>query len=295
MLIGIDLGGTKILTAVADEKGRILASVKMDTQAKKGPEAVLSNIRSSVSSALLKAGRSMKEVSCIGLGAPGPIIGDGVIIAPPNLPGFGRYDIKKKLSSMFGKKVVVENDANAAAVAEHLFGSGKGTRNFVYVTVSTGIGGGIILDRKLFRGTLGTAGEIGHMVIDVNGPKCGCGNHGCLEAMASGPAIARSAGKKSAIEVFEMAKKGDKKCLKAVKTAGMYIGIGMANIINILNPEVIAIGGGVSNMGPMLFGPIREWGKKNTLNAARGSAKIVPAKLKNDVGVLGAIAICMRG
>ena len=294
-VVGVDLGGTKILSAVADKSGRILSSSKIDTQAAMGPDRVLGNIELSVKIALEKSGKAMKDVSVIGVGAPGPIVGSGIIIAPPNLPGFGRFDLKKKLTSLFGKKVVVENDANAAAYAEYLFGSGKGSKNFVYLTVSTGIGGGIILDGKLYRGTLGTAGELGHMVIDVNGPKCGCGNYGCLEAVAAGPAIARMAGKKTALEAAEAARRGEKRSLKAIETAGRYIGIGIANIYNVLDPDLIAVGGGVSNMGNMIFRHISRWGKAYTVRAARKTVKIVSAELKNNVGVMGAIAVCLRG
>jgi len=293
--IGIDLGGTKILTAVAGKNGRIIASVKLDTNATSGPERVMRNIGRSVDLVLSKAKITLKDISCIGVGAPGPIVDEGIIIAPPNLPGFGKFDLRKKLTAMFRKKVVVENDANAAAMAEYLWGAGKGSKNFVYLTISTGIGGGMIINGKLYKGSLGTAGELGHMVIDVNGPKCGCGNYGCLEAMASGPAIARMAGRKTALEVIESARKGDRKCLKAIGTAGRYIGIGIAGISNILNPDIVAVGGGVSNMGSLLFKPIKAWGKAYTVKAARGFAQITAAKLKNEVGVLGAIAICMKG
>ena len=293
MFIGIDLGGTKILTALSDNKGRVIATVKMDTQAKLGVNKVVDNIIETVNIVLLKAGIPKSKISAIGIGAPGPIAGNSAIVSPPNLPGWKRVNLKKMLEKALRKPVFVENDANAAALAEYRFGSGRGTKNFIFLTVSTGIGGGIILNGKLFGGASGTAGEVGHMVIDPNGPKCGCGNRGCLEALAAGPAIARMAGRKDALQAELAARKGDKKALKAINDAGMYIGIGIANLNNLLNPELFAIGGGISNMKELIFKPIRYWAKECSLTEPAKTLKIVPARLKTEAGVMGAIAVAM--
>jgi glucokinase len=302
MIIGIDLGGTKILTAVATKEGKILSSARLDTQARFGPKKVTANILRSVDLALKKAKVPMSKISCIGVGAPGPIIDNGVIIAPPNLPGWNKVNIKTYLQKLLKKPVIVENDANAAALAEFMFGAGlpagrhgKGAKSLVYITISTGIGGGIILNGKIYGGSIGTAGEIGHMVIDMKGPKCGCGNYGCLEAMAAGPAIARMAGKKDALDAFIAAKKGNKRAKEAINNAGKALGIGIANLNNLINPEIVVLGGGVTNMGNMLLGPVRKWAKMYSMKANRKSLKIVTAKLKSNVGVLGAIALCMEG
>lgn len=294
MLLGIDLGGTKIHTALADDKGRIISSVKVETQARLGSKKVIENIMKSVSAALANANTPLSKVKRIGIGAPGPIVDGGVIIAPPNLP-WKKFNIKSAFMSKLKKPVFVENDANAAALAESLFGAGVGEKNLVYITVSTGIGGGIILDGKLYRGSIGTAGEIGHMVIDVNGPLCGCGNHGCLETLASGPAIAKMAGKKDALQAELAARKHDKRAAQAIKDAAKSLGIGIANIYNILDPDIVIVGGGVAAMGDLLFKPMREWAKQYTIKARRKTIKILPAKLKTESGVMGALAVAMKG
>jgi glucokinase len=293
MIIGVDLGGTKILTALADSKGSMLSVVKVDTEAASGPEKVLSNITRSIILAAKQAKVPMSRISRIGIGAPGPILGKAIIVSPPNLPGWKNVNIKSILQKKLKKHVRVENDANAAALGELCFGAGKGFRNLIYITISTGIGGGIIIDGKIYKGALGTAGEVGHMVIEPKGPKCGCGKHGCLEALAAGPAIAKMAGKKSALDAEIAARKGDKKSLNAIKTAAKYIGIGIGNLNNILNPDIFVIGGGVSNMGPILLDPVKHWAKEYSMEASRKSLIIVPAKLKNNAGVMGAIAMCL--
>ena len=295
MIIGVDLGGTKILTALADSKGNILSAVKIDTEASSGPEKVLSNITRSILMAAKQAGVPTSKISKIGIGAPGPILGEAIIVSPPNLPGWKNVNIKSILQRELKINVCVENDANAAALGELYFGAGKGFKNLVYMTISTGIGGGIIIDGKIYRGALGVAGEVGHMVMDPKGPKCGCGRRGCLEALAAGPAIAKMAGKKTAVDVDAAAKKGDKRSIKAIETAAKYIGMGIGNINNILNPDIFVIGGGVTNIGNMIFTPIKYWAKEYSMEAARKSLIIVPAKQKNNAGVMGAIAMCMRG
>jgi glucokinase len=294
MIIGVDLGGTKILTSLADSEGRIISTVRIDTQAKLGPEKVIANIIKSISLAAKQARVPLSRISKIGIGAPGPILGQAIVVSPPNLPGWQNVNIKSILQKKLNKKIYVENDANAAAFGEFRFGAGKGFRNLIYITLSTGIGGGIIIDGKAYTGSIGTAGEIGHMVIDPDGPKCGCGNRGCLEALAAGPAIARMAGQKNALEAELAARRGNKKAKNAIEKAAKYIGIGIANLNNILNPDIFVIGGGVSNMGRLLLDPVKSWAKKYSMEASRKSLIIVPAKLKNNAGVMGAIAICMK-
>ena len=287
------MGGTKILTAIADSEGKILASVKIDTEARLGPEKVIANIIRSISLAAKQAKIPMSRVSRIGIGVPGPVLGQAIIVSPPNLPGWKNINIKAILHKKLNKKIFIENDANAAAYGEFRFGAGKGFRNLVYMTVSTGIGGGIIIDGKIYTGALGTAGEIGHMIIDPKGPKCGCGNHGCLEALAAGPAIARMAGTKNALDAELAARNGNIKALKSIKMAARSIGIGIANLNNILNPDIFVIGGGVSNMGDLLLSPVKVTAKECSMEASGKSLIIVPAKLKNNAGVMGAIAVCM--
>lgn len=292
MFIGIDLGGTKILTAVSDDSGRLISTVRIDTEAKKGIKSVLKNVVKSVELALAKPGIKLSRIKKIGIGTPGPVINQSTVVHAPNIPGFKNFNIKKELERRFKKPVIVENDANAAAYAEYMFGAGKGSKNMVYITVSTGIGGGLILDGKLYQGSFGTAGEIGHMIVQPGGNKCGCGNRGCLESMAAGPYIARAAGKKNAIEVKIAALKGNKIAKKAIEKAANYIGVAIADLNNLLNPDIFVIGGGVTNMGSLLFKPMVKAAKANSMREPRKHLKIVSAKLNNNVGVMGAIAIC---
>jgi glucokinase len=293
MILGIDLGGTKILTAVADNKGNIISSARLDTEAKKGIKHVIKNIKKSVDLALTGAQTSMSKIKKIGIGTPGPVINGSTVVHAPNIPGFKNFNIKKTLEKIYKKPVFVENDANAAALAENLFGAGKNSKNMVYMTVSTGIGGGIIIDGKLYQGSFGTAGEVGHIVVEPNGNKCGCGNSGCLEAMASGPAIAKAAGKKNAVEAIKAALNGDKKAQRAIQNAATYIGEVIADLNNLLDPDLFVIGGGVTNMGTLLFKPMIKAARENSMTEPRKHLKIVKAKLNNEVGVMGAIALCM--
>ena len=294
MLIGNDFGGTKILTGLADDKGRLIAAVRLDTGAKQGKKKVIAKLITSVKLVLEKSKIPMSKVKRIGVGAPGPILDGAIIASAPNLPGWKRVNLKKILQLALKKPVVVENDANAAALAEYRFGTGKGSKNMVYMTVSTGIGGGIILDGKLYRGSTGTAGEVGHMIIDPRGPKCGCGNHGDLEALSSGPAITRASGQKDAFKAELAARRGDKRAKKAIANAAKNLGIGIGNLNNILNLDLVVIGGGISNMKELIFKPARHWAKEVSMLEAGRHLKIVPAKLKNNVGVMGAIAVAME-
>jgi glucokinase len=292
LVIGLDLGGTKIAAAIADQKGKIIRRLVVPTEAQKGKEAVIKNIFASIKNV---AQNNLASVKAIGIGAPGPILyKEGIIVSPPNLPGWKKVPLRKIIQDEFKIKTILENDANAAALGEARFGAGRGIKNLIYITISTGIGGGVIIDGKIFRGAVGTAGEIGHTTIDPDGPRCGCGNYGCLEALASGTAIAQKAGK-DATEVGKAARQGDKEALKIIRETGEYIGIGVANLANLFNPEMVIIGGGVANLGEMLFKPIRETVKKRALEVPASILKIVPAKLGSDAGVLGAVALCLRG
>ncbi|MBU0672325.1 MAG: ROK family protein, partial [Candidatus Margulisbacteria bacterium] len=183
-------------------------------------------------------------------------------------------------------------DANCAALAEAWFGAGKFVKHFLYITVSTGIGGGIIIDKKVYRGAIGSAGEFGHMIIDLNGPLCACGNYGHLESLASGTALKNKTGL-DAISAHLAAHQGDKKAQKAIKEMAHYLAIGFANLTNIFNPELIVVGGGLSNMWEHLVLPAKKEFKQLALTLPARSVKIVRAKLKSDAGMLGAAALCL--
>jgi glucokinase len=290
MIIGIDLGGTKIAGVLATPSGKVLMDVQIPTEARKGKKRVIENIKKAVHT--LKESHKVK-IKAIGIGAPGPILYEkGIVIEAPNLPGWKRVTLKKTLEKEFRVPVFVDNDANCAALAEAWFGAGKFVRHFVYMTISTGIGGGIIINKRLYRGAIGSAGEFGHMTIDVNGPKCGCGNHGCLESLASGSALRKKTGM-DAISLELAARQGNKKANKAIAEIAHYLAIGIANLVNIFNPEMVVIGGGLSNMRELLIDPIRKEYKNYALTLPAKSVRIVRAKLGTKAGVLGAAALCL--
>jgi len=290
MIIGIDLGGTKIAGILIAPSGKILMDVQIPTEAKKGKKQVLKNIKKAIR---LLIHSHKGKVKAIGIGAPGPIIYEkGIVIGAPNLPGWKKVHIKDILEQEFKLPVFVDNDANCAALAELKFGAAKKCKHVIYMTISTGIGGGIIIDRKVYRGAIGSAGEFGHMIIMPNGPKCSCGNYGCLEALASGSAIRRKTGM-DAIALELAARQGDKKALQVIEKVGFYLAIGVANMVNTFNPEMVIIGGGLSNMRELLMKPILKNYKKYTLKLPQKYAKIVKAKLGGKAGVLGAAVLCL--
>ena len=255
--VGVDLGGTKILTAVADQKGNILGDFKVATEVEKGEEYIINDIEKSIRSVAANAKLNLEEIKRIGVGSPGPLsIKKGIVYETSNLP-FKNFPIVEMLESKINIPVVLENDANAAALGEKLFGSGIDSKVMVYITISTGIGGGLIFGEKVFHGSNDGAGEVGHMIIEPSGPPCGFGQHeGCLEAMASGTAIVRNVkselksnpekrlkkynGKIEDINGYNIAKaarNGDELAKEVYQEAGRYLGIGVANLINLFNQK----------------------------------------------------------
>lgn len=312
--IGLDLGGTKILTAAADERGKILAREKVFTEVEGGRETILQNIYQSITLVIKSAGLHKDNIVRIGIGSPGPLdIEKGTIIESANLP-WKNVPLIKLVQKKFGIKCRLQNDANTAALGEHTFGAGKDVKNMLYITVSTGIGGGIIIDNRLYTGVNGNAGEIGHIVIDPEGPQCGCGNHGCLEAFASGTAIAREGreavrdksapelqkmvddmpGRVNARLVAEAARRGDQKAVEIYDRAGYYLGLGLANLVNIFNPELIVFGGGVIKARDLFFSRSRDVLKNYALTGTGEAVKLKTSNLGDDIGVKGAIALAMQ-
>jgi glucokinase len=314
LVVGIDLGGTKISTALVDNAGRVIAYDYRETHASEGPEAVIGRMLDAARGVMTRAGVTPAQVAAVGIGAPGPLdIDAGVVVAPPNLPGWDYVPLRQLVEDALGITTFLENDANAAALGEHRFGAGRGTAHMIYVTVSTGIGGGLILDGKLYHGADGMAGEIGHVTIMPYGPHCGCGNRGCLEALASGTAIARQA-RESVVRgvptlmadlaggdakritaklVAEAASQGDVEAQEILAEAMNYLGIGMANLVDLFNPQLIVIGGGLTNIGEALFGPVRRAIDRRALRSLAQRVRVVPAALGDKVGVLGAAAVAL--
>jgi glucokinase len=261
-----------------------------------------------------EAGLPLAQVAGVGVGAPGPVdFAAGVIVDPPNLPGFERVPLGALLGERLGLPVRLDNDANAAGLGEARFGAGQGASPLVYLTVSTGIGGAILIGGELLRGAAGAAGELGHLVIQPHGPRCGCGGEGCLEAVASGTAIAREArlglvrGEPSLLskglgndlpglsakEVAEAAAQGDAFSLAVLDHAFTLLGLGVAGLVNALNPARVVVGGGLAALGDRLLDPIRAGILRHSNKVAAQSVTVVQAALGRNAGVVGAAALAM--
>ena len=307
-VIGVDLGGTKISTAISTIEGNILANVVLPTKAEEGEVAVLGRIVQSIDEVIVGSSTSIDEVEAIGIGSPGPLDAKkGIIITTPNLP-FKDYNLVQPLKEKYNIPVYLDNDANAAAIGEYMFGAGKGKESIIYFTVSTGVGGGAVLDGKVYRGHTSNALEIGHTTVNPNGPRCNCGNLGCLEAMSSGTAIAKK-GKEAvstnvetslkkydtitSYEVFKEAEAGDEVAKDIIDNALTYLGIGVANAIATFDPEMIIIGGGVSKAGDIVFDTVKKVVNKRCFKSMAESCEIVPAGLGSDAGVVGAVALAI--
>jgi len=308
-VLGIDIGGTKLAAGVVDAEGRMLARDEAPTHAEEGLEPVLDRIVALGRGLLSRPEAAAVAVRRIGVGCAGPVdLKAGLVLQPPNLPGWTRVPLTERLERAFGLPIVLENDANAAGLGEFRYGAGRGARSIVYMTVSTGIGGGIILDGRIWHGLKDAAGEIGHMTVDPDGPVCGCGNRGCLEAIASGTSIAHrakealAAGTPSelqrvahptAADVVRLAREGDPVASAVWDRAVRYLGIGVAAVIAILAPERIVIGGGVSRAGDFLFDPLRDHVRRRLKLMPAEAVPILPATLGPDVGILGAAAVAL--
>lgn len=314
-VLAIDLGGSKIITAIISNKDQVMAREYHPVLADEEPEAVINRLVSTIDHLLNLRNLGLSQLHSISIAAAGAIDFDkGIVTLSPNLPGWHNIPLRGIVSEKYGVETFLLNDANAAALAEHYFGIGRGVNNFVYLTVSTGIGGGIIINGKLYSGPSGSAGEMGHMTIDVNGPRCNCGNIGCFEVLASGTAVAREAvrrisqGERSAItdivkgklenitakEVSQAAEAGDSLALAVISQAAFYLGVGMVNLVNIFNPEMIIVGGGMSKMGDLLLAPARRVVRERAFPLSARAVRIVSGQLGDNAGVLGAAAFARQ-
>ncbi len=311
---GIDLGGTKILVLIADVEGNVLGDARIATDAPQGPDAVINRILQATRDAASEAGVELERVRAVGVSAPGPIDTTvGVITDPPNLPGWHNVPLARILSERLGRPTVLENDANCQGLAEHRFGAGRGYHHMIFVTISTGIGGGIIIDDKLYVGASGAAGEIGHMAVSADGPVCGGGHVGCLEAFSSGTAIAHRAAELiaagqlprtariaehnpplDAADVYRASQEGESEAGAIIERAGRYLGIGFASMINAFNPQAIVVGGGLVNMGEAMMGPAIETARARSFGQSFADVQILEGELGERAGALGAIAVAMQ-
>ena len=302
--IGVDIGGTKIAAAVVSPEGKILNELRYPTQAIP-PNRLTETIARAITEV-----RDGFEVGGACLAVPGFVLSaENKVIFAPNLHEIENIPLDEEMGPKTGLRVTVENDANAAAWGEFRFGAGKDVDHQVFITLGTGVGGGVITHGVLLRGAQGAGGELGHVTIDPTGPRCGCGNYGCLEALASGTAIQRHAREvanekpRSALgrlatdrqvlgeDVTRLAEEGDEAALQVLKETGVWLGIGLAGFVNVFNPEVVAIGGGASRAGEFILGPARKEVQLRARSPSRDLVEIKLATLGPESGVLGAAAL----
>ncbi len=289
MTIGIDIGGTNI-KGVLMNGNKVVVRKKISTKSKSNKKIILTQLFECINYLIKRAGR----IRGIGVGVAGPIdFKNKKILNPPNVTAFKNLHLGEMIKDKFGIETVIDNDVNYLTLAEVILGVAKEKDFVIGLGLGTGVGGGIVLNEKIFHGANGSAGEIGHMVIFDNGRQCHCGSKGCLEAYVNEKGIRETTkeifGKEiDSITLFEMAKKGNKKAIKVWQITGQYLGIGLANLINIMNPDVIVIGGGIANVGRLLLRPAGKEMKKNILSPLAKNTPVIKAKLGEYAGAIGA-------
>ena len=315
-IIGVDLGGTNIVVGAMTMDGSKHLSVRsIPTQSSLGDEGVANRIVTLVEEVILdtikQTGIARADFIGVGVGAPGPLDRErGIVLVAPNL-GWLNFPLRDRIHDRLGLPTTLDNDANCATFGEWWQGAARGGRNVVGLTIGTGIGGGLILNGALYHGASDMAGEVGHTTIDLNGRHCKCGNYGCLEAYASGPAIAERAREAlrgdegesilagmvggdpkqiTAQTVYEASKRGDAIATEVVRETARFLGAGVSNLLNIFNPDVVVLAGGVTQAGDALFRPLRAEVKRRAFKPAVQACRIVPGALPFSAGVVGAIA-----
>jgi len=305
---GIDLGGTNIKACLLTREGEIVAERIVGCEKEGRVDHVLDRISDLINKLCSSAGC---RVSCVGIGVAGLVDAEkAVLLEAPNLPGWRDVEVGCELKRRLNLPIKMDNDANVAALGEYMFGSGSGVKNMMMVTLGTGVGGGLILEGKIYRGSSGSAGEFGHMTIDPNGPICSCGRRGCIEAYIGTRGILRrtkeclSKGSSSLLSgireeemtpkhISEAAEKGDEVAIEILRKTGYYLGVGIGNVSNLLNLEMAVIGGGVSNAGELILGPAREKTMDVALEIPGRVIEIKSAQLGEKAGMVGAACIAM--
>ena len=311
LFVGIDLGGTKILAALVSRQGEVIAEAKAKTKAQRGPDGVIQRIAQTVRLAMEQASVTSEAIAAVGIGAPGPVDPQaGVVHNPPNLPGWQAVPLARKLAETLDIPVYLENDVNLGTLGEHSYGAGQGTRNMIGIFPGTGVGGGLILDGRLHTGCRNAAGEIGHMIVFADGPVCGCGRRGCLEAVASRTAIEHDIhlgiaagrdcmmpelsgstnGRITSTVLAKAFRKRDPLVIEIIGRAQWYLGLMTASLVNLIDPEMIVFGGGlVEAVGEAFLDPIRTTARQYYIQqTAAETIEIVPARLGDYAVVLGA-------
>lgn len=313
--IGVDLGGTNLRAALVNTEGEIITRATCPTDAQKGPEWVIKNIIELVNTLLGERTNETEKIEGIGIGAPGPLNPvTGIVIKAPNLPGWENVHLRDKVAEAVQIPVRIENDANVAAYGEYWKGAGQNSKVMICLTLGTGVGGGVIIDGKIFRGSRFLGAELGHTTIKYDGLRCSCGSIGCLEAYVSATGIvartkmAISSGTKTILTdminndmskltaelVYRAAISKDTLAQNIMEETGWLLGIGISSLANIFNPDVVVIGGGVSKAGDMILAPAREVVRKRAMPGIAEQVQILPAVLGEDAGCIGAAGIILR-
>lgn len=315
LVAGVDIGATSIDLGIADFSGKLLMRYSEAASVKDGPIKILGRVCTLLEIMLQENNYRSVKLNGIGIGVPGPVdFSVGTLVSPPIMPGWDRYPIIQTIQQWFpSANVVVDNDVNMMALGEIYQGAGKGVDNLIFVKIGTGIGAGIICEGKIYRGSSGCAGDIGHIGVNKSGPLCHCGNKGCLEAVAAGPAIAErsliaaQAGKSPILlkhyekngkvlraeDVGESAREGDTLAIEVIRESGQFVGDVLAGLVNFYNPGMIVIGGGVSNFGNLLLSSIRQTVLHRSLPLATRDLHIVFSEIGPDAGVIGAINLAI--
>ena len=306
LVAAVDMGATHVNIALADFSAKIIEETSFPFDIKQGPQVCLAEVRRILQELLDRYGISISEIMAVGVGVPGPVIKDaGMVMSPPIMPGWDRYPIRQTLEEAWSCPVSLNNDAELGALGEWAYGAGRGEKNLAFIKVGSGIGAGLIINQQIYGGTTGSAGEIGHITIEENGPLCTCGNHGCMEAFAGGNAIAIQArkmvqsGKRTLLsniplenitarEVAESARRGDLPSQEIIMRAGTFIGIAIAGVVNLFNPSAVIIGGGVAQAGDLLTTSIRQAVRDRSLHASEQSVHITTAMLGQRSSLIGA-------
>lgn len=307
--LGLDIGGTKLAAGVVRGDGSVLSRARIPSQAAEGPDRMIERLLGLGRSVLAEAGMAAEDMTGIGIACGGPLDPErGIILSPPNLPGWDEVPLVEMVVEGLGRPAAVDNDATAGALAEWWFGAGRtsGATDLVYLTISTGVGGGLVLDQRLYRGATGNAGELGHLTVDYLGRECRCGRRGCLEAYASGTNIAARAreaiasGESSALttidgftagDVEEAAANGDALAMRIWDETTAILGSALANIIDVFDPTIVVLGGGVTRAGERLLGPVRETALQLAYGPAAEHADVVLAELGEQHDVVSAAVV----
>jgi glucokinase-like ROK family protein len=307
-VVGIDMGSTHVSLILADFSAREIQELHMPFNINLGPRVCLEQVDAYLHDLLKNAGLTLADIKAVGAGVPGPIVTEaGMVSGPPIMPGWDGFPIRDTLQERWGCPVTLNNDAELGALGEWAYGAGRGERDLAYIKVGIGIGAGLLLDGQIYGGITGSAGEIGHVTINENGPECQCGNRGCLEAMAGGQAIANRAmeavrkGQRTLLteklpvesithqDVIAAARRGDLLSQQIVTEAGSHLGTAIASLVNLFNPSMVVIGGGVAQIGDLLLEPIRRAVQQRSLRVASRAVRISAALLGRRSSGMGAV------